>query len=584
MGFLAPTPPPFDVKEWKAKPHLARIKPLAQDWALNGFGTPTAVYLLYAIKLVVFSLGAALVISATTAGLGGLGDISEWWTEPIVFQKLVVWTLLWEILGLGCGSMPLTFRFKPMIGSVLYWLRPGTVRLPPWPDKVPFTAGTTRTVVDVALYAGVLALAIILLVGDGEAVAGLAAGRLDPAFVGALLGVLALLGLRDKVSFLGARTEIYGLMLLVSLFPVENFIVGWQIAFVCIWWGAAASKLNRHFPFVVSVMISNTPWNRSRKAKARLYKSQEDLRPSRHAAFAAHMGTVMEFGLPLVLLLSSGGTIGWLAVIGMVIFHVHITSTFPLAVPLEWNLFMIFGLFFLFGNYGDVPLSTLENPLLIAGLLFFGVFIPVLGNLKPEWISFLPSMRYYAGNWATSVWLFDKASGAEEKLDTQVKKVARIVPEQLADVYDRETAELLLNKGLAFRAMHSHGRALTGLLPRAVADVEAYHVREGELISNVVNGWNFGDGHFHNQQLLEAVQERCAFRPGEVRIITLESQPAHVQRQRYRIYDAADGLLEEGFVNVADMVARGPWLEERWDFPAEVVHSAAPRGGPAAIA
>ena len=60
--------------------------------------------------------------------------------------------------------------------------------------------------------------------------------------------------------------------------------------------------------------------------------------------------------LPLVLLLSSGGTIGTLAVIGMIIFHVHITSTFPLAVPLEWNLFMIFGLLFLFGHYGDVPL------------------------------------------------------------------------------------------------------------------------------------------------------------------------------------------------------------------------------------
>ena len=47
--------------------------------------------------------------------------------------------------------------------------------------------------------------------------------------------------------------------------------------------------------------------------------------------------------------------------IGMVIFHVHITSTFPLAVPLEWNLFMIFGLLFLFGHYGDVPLSTLDR-------------------------------------------------------------------------------------------------------------------------------------------------------------------------------------------------------------------------------
>ena len=102
--------------------------------------------------------------------------------------------------------------------------------------------------------------------------------------------------------------------------------------------------------------------------------------------------------------------------------------------------------------------------------------------------------------------------------------------------------------------MHSHGRAINGLLPRAVDDVEAYNVREGELISGVVNGWNFGDGHLHDGQLLAAVQERCQFEPGELRIITLESQPAHVQRQRYRIYDAATGLIEEGYVEVADMV------------------------------
>ena len=238
----------------------------------------------------------------------------------------------------------------------------------------------------------------------------------------------------------------------------------------------------------------------------------------------------------------------------MVIFHLHITSTFPLAVPLEWNLFMIFGLFFLFGHYGDVPFSTLDNPLLIAIVIVIGVVIPVIGNLMPEKVSFLPAMRYYAGNWATSQWLFRKDSGAEAKLDASIRKPAPIVVEQLTRVYDRETAELLLNKGLAFRAMHSHGRALLGLLPHAVDDVEAYNVREGELISGVVHGWNFGDGHFHNHQLLAAVQERCHFGPGELRVITLESQPAHIQRQRYRIYDAADGLIEEGWVNVADMV------------------------------
>ncbi len=278
-----------------------------------------------------------------------------------------------------------------------------------------------------------------------------------------------------------------------------------------------------------------------------------------------------EFGWPFVLLVSDGGTIGTIAVIAMVLFHVHITSTFALGVPLEWNLFMIFGLLFLFGEYGGVALSTLD-PLLLALILVIGVLIPVLGNLFPDKISFLPSMRYYAGNWATSKWMFRKRTDAEGRLDERVYKVAPINVNQLKNLYDDETSEYLIDGGLAFRAMHSHGRALTGLLNRAVDDVDDYHVREGELISGIVNGWNFGDGHFHHKQLLDAVQEQCGFAEGDVRVIALESQPAHIQRQRYRIYDAASGLLEEGWVDVADMRARGPWLEESWDFPVEVIH------------
>ena len=134
MSFFSPAPPPFDLEEWKAKPHLTRLKPLVQDWGGNGFGSPTFVYFLYAIKLVVYVGGALLVISLTP-GLGSVTDLGDWWTEPIVFEKFAVWTLLWEILGLGAGSMPLSFRFMPPIGGPLYWLRTGTVRLPPWPDR-----------------------------------------------------------------------------------------------------------------------------------------------------------------------------------------------------------------------------------------------------------------------------------------------------------------------------------------------------------------------------------------------------------------------------------------------------------------
>ncbi|MFN8216867.1 MAG: DUF3556 domain-containing protein [Solirubrobacterales bacterium] len=559
MGLLDPAPPPFEIEEWRGRPHLERIKPLAQDWALNGFGTPPVVYLLYVVKLVAYAGGGLLLIAATSDTLGGLGNLGAWWTQPVVFQKAVAWTMLWEVLGLGAGSLPLTLRFSPMIGGVLYWLRPGTTRLPPWPERVPLTGGTTRTPFDVALYAGLLAaLALLVLSGAPD-------GRLDPVAVGVALALLAALGLRDKVPFLAARAEVYGNLMIIFLFPLGNLIVAAQLVFVCIWWGAAASKLNHHFPFVVTVMISNTPWNRWRAFKRRLYRDHpDDLLPSRLGALDAHLGTAIEFTLPLILLLSGGGVLGAIAVAGMILFHLHILSTFPLAVPLEWNVFMIFGLLFLFGHYGAVPFSTLEDPLLLVVLALTCVAVPVLGNFRPDLISFLPSMRYYAGNWATSQWLFRRGagdgSGAEDRLDREVVKSAPIVTRQLERFYEPGMIDVLVYKGLAFRSMHSHGRALNALSARAVEDLEAYDVREGELVAGVVLGYNFGDGHFHDQRLLAAVQERCGYQPGELRVVTLESQPAHRQCQRYRILDAASGLVEEGWVAVGDMIVRQPWL------------------------
>ena len=82
---------------------------------------------------------------------------------------------------------------------------------------MPLTGGFNRTPVDVALYAGLLGSAIYLLVSDGETVAGTVAGRLDPAAIAVLFGFWGLLGLRDKVSFLAPRPEVYGFLLLVSL-------------------------------------------------------------------------------------------------------------------------------------------------------------------------------------------------------------------------------------------------------------------------------------------------------------------------------------------------------------------------------
>jgi hypothetical protein len=561
MGFITPNLPTQDIAEWWTRPRAQRIRSLVLHWVENGYGTPVAVYFFYVVKIIGYVIGGIAIVSATP-GIGSIADFGSWWTEPIVYQKIVVWTLLFEVLGLGCGSGPLTFRFLPPLGGPLYWLRPGTVRLPPWPDKVPFTRGTHRSTVDVALYLAVIASGVWVLTATGTpGTAPGGVGLIEPTRLIPLVIALPLLGLRDKTIFLAARSEQYWVPLLIFFFPFVDMIIGLKLLTVAIWWGAATSKLNRHFPYVVSVMISNSPLQRVKWFKRKLFRDfPNDVRPSKLSAFAAHGGTVIEYVTPLVLLFSHGGTTTTIALTVMVIFHLHIMSTFPLAVPMEWNVFVIFAALFLFGNYAEIGVSSLSSPLLAVLLLVCLVGVPALGNVKPHLVSFLPSMRYYAGNWATSLWSFRK--GSEQKIDECIVKATSTTKNQLAKLYGADVAELMLEKGLAFRWMHTHGRALGGLLPRAVDDLDAYDVREGELVAGAILGWNFGDGHLHNEQLLRAVQERCHFAEGELRVIVLESQPIHRQRQHYRILDAATGVIEQGYVTIQDMVSRQPWPDE----------------------
>src|SRR5258706_5729099 len=129
MGFLQPSPPPFDLEEWRAKPFLARLKPNAQDWVLNGFGAPGIVYVLYIVKLILFVAGGFLITWASTPDLGGLGDVGRWWIAPIVRQELALGTLLCEILRVGSGSMQLNGRLSAVIGLVLYLVRHRNARL-----------------------------------------------------------------------------------------------------------------------------------------------------------------------------------------------------------------------------------------------------------------------------------------------------------------------------------------------------------------------------------------------------------------------------------------------------------------------
>ena len=133
--------------------------------------------------------------------------------------------MLFEVVGLGCGFGPLNNRFFPPMGSILYWLRPGTIRLPPWPTRVPLTKGTARTPFDALLYAALLVVLVVALFSDGTGPMpelGTTVGVLP--IVGDLDGprILRRAGLRDKVIFLAARGEVYATLTVAFLFAAQR--------------------------------------------------------------------------------------------------------------------------------------------------------------------------------------------------------------------------------------------------------------------------------------------------------------------------------------------------------------------------
>jgi hypothetical protein len=562
MGFLKQDAPVVDYEEWSKGSRAEKIKPMARHWAEVGFGAPVVLHLFYVVKILLYILGGSLFALATK-GIDGFTNVGQWWSEPIVFQKVVLYTMLFEVVGLGCGFGPLNNRFFPPMGSILYWLRPGTIRLPPWSSRIPLTKGTTRRPMDVLLYAALVVMLVVALFSDGTGpipALDTTVGVLPLWQIWTILGLLAVLGLRDKVIFLAARGEVYASLTVTFLFTGVDMIIAAKVVFLIIWLGAATSKLNKHFPFVISTMMSNNPVIRPRFIKRRFFEHfPDDLRPGRVSRILAHVSTAIEGLVPLVLFFTHGGWPTAIAAFVMICFHFGILSAIPMGVPLEWNVFMIIGVLSLFVAHAELGLADLQSPLPIVLLIVVAGTV-VIGNLFPRKVSFLPGMRYYAGNWDTGLWCIKPS--AAQKIENGIVSIASMPQAQMERYYGSpETAQMYLYMGYAFRAFNTHGRAMFTLAHRAMAgrNEDDYVLTDGERICSTAIGWNFGDGHMHSEQLIEALQERCHFEPGELRIVLLDAQPIHKQTQEYRLVDAATGEFESGYVKVADMMTRQPW-------------------------
>jgi hypothetical protein len=565
MGFLKQDTPQIDFEQWSKGTRAEKIVPMARHWAEVGFGTPVALHLFYVAKIAAYIL-VAWLIALSTVGIDGFTNVAHWYAEPIVYQKVVFFTMLFEVVGFGCGFGPLNNRFFPPMGSALYWLRPKTIRLPPWPSRIPLTAGDSRTPLDVLLYAALLVGLLVALFSQGTGpipALGTEIGVLPVWQTATIVGLLAAVGLRDKVIFLAARGEVYGSLAVCFLFTGADIVIAAKLVCLVIWLGAATSKLNKHFPFVISTMMSNNPVVRPRWIKRRFFEHfPDDLRPGLLSRSLAHFSTAIEGLVPLVLFFSGGGWPTYVAAFVMLCFHFGILSSIPMGVPLEWNVFMMFSVLALFVGHAGVGLGDLATPWPIV--LFAVVAGTVaLGNLFPRKVSFLPGMRYYAGNWDTSLWCIK--GSADEKIGKGVVAIASMPAAQLERFYgSKEAAQIPLYMGYAFRAFNTHGRALFTLAHRAMAgqNEDDYTLTDGERIVSTAIGWNFGDGHMSNEQLVAALHKRCGFEPGEVRIVMLDAQPIHRQTQQYRLVDAATGEFESGYVNVADMVTRQPWADD----------------------
>src|ERR1700753_1444341 len=570
MGFIKPHLPDVDPDTFLQRPLMERMRILATEWGENGFGAPRMVHTIYIVKLIVFFTLGGITVATATSGLPAFWHVSQWWNQPIVYQKVILWTVLLETIGIAGSWGPLAGKIKPMTGGILFWMRPGTIRLRPW-TWVPFTNGDRRNWFDIGLYLGLLVSLTVALLEPGvhsdslsKALPANVSGLVNPALLIAPMVLLVMIGLRDKTIFLAARGEQYlPALFFFTVLPFVDMIIALKLLIVVVWVAAGVSKFGLHFTNVIPPMVSNSPTLPLKWLKRAHYRNfPNDLRPSHLASFMAHgPGTVVEILAPLALLLSPWPWLTFIAVGIMVAFHLFIISTFPLAVPLEWNVLFAYGAIFLFlgfPNWDGYGIADMSSPLLtvviLAGLLFF----PVLGNLRPDLVSFLPAMRQYAGNWASAVWAF--APGAEEKLNSVTRSSPNQIDQLVAFGYEPQWAEIFNQQTVGWRSMHSQGRGLLSVLVKNLPDIDTRTVREAELVCNSLIGFNFGDGHLHNEDMIAAVQDEAQFAPGELVVVWVESQAIGSKVQHYKVIDAALGVTECGTWKVTDAVAEQPWL------------------------
>ena len=116
--------------------------------------------------------------------------------------------------------------------------------------------------------------------------------------------------------------------------------------------------------------------------------------------------------------------------------HTFIIST-TLAVPLEWNVFFMFVVAFLFANFPPnegYAVSDMD-PVLLAIVLFVA---PSRSSSEHSWPQYvLVQMKQYAGNWASATFSF-RDKEMEDRINERIVKAADNQIDQLDPLFGNE--------------------------------------------------------------------------------------------------------------------------------------------------
>ena len=546
--------PPYSAEQIASGSFPERARMSSQNWANESPNRPSVMALYWAKYLFVL-IAIWAVWCSFNVGYAGFFSFSDWAFTTEAFKKAIVWSICWELFGFGCGWGPMNARYEKWFGGYRHFARVGTIKLPLF-RGVPLIGGDTRNWLDVGLY--VLNQFLLLRVLIAPEVT---AELLLPCFV-----LVAVNGILDKTLFLVARAEHYWVVMGAMTFALSTdlWISGTKLVWSFIWIWAAVSKWNSHFPSVIMIMMNNGPFFPKALKKSLFVSYPDDIRPSRFAHFMAFFGHVNELAIPFVLFAATATGNWWLLLGGCILFtgfHGFIGLNNPAGMPVEWNILMIYGGWSLFWFHPEVSiLDMTQMPILLSAMLFSLVVIPLIGNFYPSKLSFLLSMRYYAGNWAYNVWLFKK-NGSRDKLE-KLKKPSVTVNEQLENmIEDPNELKAAMAAMSSSRSLNLQGKPLFEALPVAVDNIDDYEWQEGETFGGTVLGWNFGDGHLNGEELMRAIQPICEFEEGEVRLISVESQPLFGATMHWRVYCPVKGKLHEGWTKMEDYKGHQPWPE-----------------------